>query len=79
MHACSEEFGAVFLHDSIERGDGVLHGFLEFHWCFEGLVSFDFHYVELHFFAKSEVGQFDEVYGFSAVRFDDFVADWEGF
>ena len=44
-----------------------------------GLVGFDFHYMQLHFFSKSEVWQLDEVYDFSAVIFDDFVANWQGF
>jgi hypothetical protein len=34
--------------------------------------------VQLHFFAKREFGQLNEVYGFSTVSFDDFVADGQG-
>jgi hypothetical protein len=35
--------------------------------------------VQLHFFAKSKLGQLDEVDYFSAVSLDDFVADGQGF
>jgi hypothetical protein len=35
--------------------------------------------VQLEFFAKSEFWQRDEVYCFSAVSFDDFVAYRQGF
>ncbi len=34
--------------------------------------------MQLQFFAKSELGHFDEVDDFSAVSFYDFVADWQG-
>jgi hypothetical protein len=34
--------------------------------------------MQLQFFAKGEFGQFDEVYDFSAVIFDNFVAYWHG-
>ena len=45
----------------------------------EGLVCFDFHNVQLHFFAKRELRQLDEVEDFAAVALDDFVADGHGF
>jgi hypothetical protein len=41
-------------------------------------VGFDFHNVQLQFFAKSELGHFNKVDDFSALGFDDFVADWQG-
>jgi hypothetical protein len=34
--------------------------------------------MQLQFFAKGEFGQFDEVYDFSAVIFDNFIANWQG-
>jgi len=38
------------------------------------VVGFDFHNVELEFFSEGEFGEFDEVYCFAAVSFDDLVA-----
>ena len=73
VHPCSKQVGTMFLHDFAEGSDGGLHGFLKFDWRLEGLVSFDFHNVELHFFAEREVWQFNEVDCFSACAFDDFV------
>jgi hypothetical protein len=35
--------------------------------------------MQLHFFAKSEARHFNEVNGFSAEVFDDFVANRQGF
>jgi len=74
VHACSKESGAKFLAEKVVEGfNGFLHGFLKLYRRFKGGVGFEFHNVELQFFAEGEVWQLNEVDDFAAVFFDDFV------
>ena len=76
MHPCSEEMGAIFFSEEIQKGcHGVLHGFFEEFRRLERCVSLYFHDVQLEFFSKGEARQLNEVYDPSAEGFYDFVCD----
>ena len=74
VHPCAEQVGVVFSDDAAQVGDGSMHGIFKLARRAEGLVGFDFHNMELKLFAESESGEFNEVYRFAAVAFDDLVA-----
>ncbi len=70
-----QEAGAVFFDNAAKRLNGLLHGFLKFDGRRKRLVGFDFHDVQLQFFAKRELGQLYEVDGSPTAGFDDLVAN----